>query len=185
MHTVVEGQKLRIKVACTKDTAALARLGKTTFTETYAPYNNPENFQKYLEASFSESSTQAQLEDPGNFFLLAQLDKKSIGYAKLRENNKPFHDKTINAVELERIYVLKDYQGEGVGMNLLEKCLAFAQLRKYPVMWLGVWDKNLSAVKFYQRQGFVVFGSHQFDLGDEKQNDYLMKKDLLAQQRSI
>jgi ribosomal protein S18 acetylase RimI-like enzyme len=178
MHTVVEGQNLRIKVACTNDTEALSRLGKTTFTETYGSHNDQQNFQKYLEESFSQESTQKQLEDTGNFFLLAQLEQKTIGYAKLKENNKPFHDKTINAVELERIYVLKDYQGEGVGQNLLDKCLAFAQLRKYPVMWLGVWEKNLKAVKFYQRQGFVVFGSNKFKLGEEEQNDLLMKKDL-------
>ena len=178
MQTVVEGQKLRIKVACNNDAAVLSRLGKTTFKETYEPFNNKKNFQKYLKASFSEESTKAQLEDPGNFFLLAQLGNKNVGYAKLKENNKPFHDKSINAVELERIYVLKAHQGGGIGNNLLDKCLAFAQLRKYPVMWLGVWEKNLSALKFYQRQGFVVFGSHKFELGDEEQNDYLMKKDL-------
>lgn len=180
MHTVVEGQNLRIKVACTNDTEVVSWLGRTTFSETYGSHNDQKNFQKYLEDSFSVESTQQQLEDTGNFFLLAQLEQKTIGYAKLRENNKPFHDKTINAVELERIYVLKDYQGEGVGQNLLDKCLAFAQLRKYPVMWLGVWEKNLKAVKFYQRQGFVVFGSHKFQLGDEEQNDLLMKKDLPA-----
>ena len=179
MHTVVEGQYLRIKVACTNDTATLSWLGKTTFTETYGAHNDQDNFQKYLKDSFSEESTRQQLEDTSSFFLLAHLDQdKTIGYAKLKENNKPFHDKTINAVELERIYVLKDYQGEGVGQNLLDKCLAFAQLRKYPVMWLGVWEKNLNAVKFYQRQGFVVFGSHKFKLGDEEQSDLLMKKDL-------
>jgi len=178
MHTVVEGQNLRIKVACTNDTAALSWLGTTTFTETYGSHKDQENFQKYLQDSFSEESSRKQLEDTGNFFLLAQLDQKTIGYAKLRENNKPFHDKTINAVEMERIYVLKDYQGEGVGQNLLDKCLAFAQLRKYPVMWLGVWEKNLNAVKFYQRQGFVVFGSDKFKLGDHEQINLLMKKDL-------
>lgn len=178
MHTVVEGEKLRIKVACTKDAAALSRLGKTTFSETFAKFNKEKNFRKYLKASFSNKSIHEQLEDDRNFFLIAQLQDEYLGYAKLRENNKPFHDKSVNAVELERIYVLKAYQGEGIGKNLLEKCHAFAQLRKYPVMWLGVWEKNLEAVKFYQRQGFVVFGSHKFDLGGELQNDYLMKKDL-------
>lgn len=178
MQSVVEGQKLRIKVACTNDTAVISRLGETTFTETYAEFNDRKNLQKYIKASFSKKSTLSQLEDDRNFFLLAQLDHKSIGYAKLRENNQPFHDKTINAVELERIYVLKQYQGEGVGKSLLDSCLAFAQLRKYPVMWLGVWENNLNAVKFYQRQGFVVFGSHKFQFGDDEQNDFLMKKDL-------
>ena len=178
MQTVVEGEKLRIKVACTNDTLNLSRLGKQTFTETYARFNSEPNFQKYLRESFSKKSITEQLEDDRNFFLIANLGKKAVGYAKLRENNKPFHDKTVNAVELERIYVLKDNQGNGIGKNLLNKCLAFAQLRKYPVMWLGVWEKNLEAVKFYQRQGFVVFGSHDFQLGDEEQSDYLMKKHL-------
>jgi ribosomal protein S18 acetylase RimI-like enzyme len=178
MQTVVEGEKLRIKVACAKDALSLSRLGKETFTETYARFNTQQNFQKYVKASFSKKATAEQLEDDRNFFLIAYLNNKQVGYAKLSENNKPFHDKSINAVELERIYVLKDFQGGGIGKILLDKCLAFAQLRKYPVMWLGVWEENLRALKFYQRQGFVVFGSHKFQLGDEEQNDYLMKKDL-------
>lgn len=178
MQTVVEGEKLQFKVGCSKDANALSRLGRKTFTQTYAEYNTDKNLRKYLKASFSRKSTLEQLEDDGNFFLIARLNDRDVGYAKLRENNKPFHDKSINAVELERIYVLEEYQGEGIGENLLDKCLAFAKLRKYPVMWLGVWENNLKAVKFYQTQGFVVFGSHKFAFGDEQQNDYLMKKDL-------
>ncbi len=178
MHTVVEGEKLHIKVACIKDIAALSRLGKNTFLETYARFNTEKNLQKYLRATFSKKSIGDQLEDDGNFFLVARLNNVDVGYVKLKENNKPFHDKSINAVELERIYVLKEFQGTGIGKDLLDKCLAFAQLRKYPVMWLGVWEKNLKAIKFYQRHGFVVFGSHIFELGDEQQSDHLMKKDL-------
>ena len=178
MQSVVEGDKLRIKVACTKDTATLGRLGKQTFIETYASFNSKKNLQKYLKTHFSKKSTLSQLEDDHNFFLVARLHDKDVGYAKLRENNKPFHDKSINAVELERIYVLEEFQGEGIGKDLLEKCLAFSKLRKYPVMWLGVWENNLDAIKFYQRQGFVVFGSHNFKFGDDDQNDFLMKKDI-------
>lgn len=178
MHSVVEGEKLQIKVACTKDVVVLSRLGRKTFIETYAQFNTPKNLQKYLKATFSKKSITEQLEDDGNFFLVARLNNVDIGYAKLKENNKPFHDKSINAVELERIYVLKEFQGTGIGKNLMDKCLAFAKLRKYPVMWLGVWEGNLEAIKFYQRQGFVVFGSHMFELGDEEQSDYLMKKDI-------
>ena len=133
---------------------------------------------KFLMANFSKKSINEQLEDNRNFFLIARQNNEDVGYVKLKENNKPFHDKSINAVEMERIYVLKEFQGAGIGKNLLDKCLAFAKLRKYPVMWLGVWEKNLKALQFYQKQGFVVFGSHLFDLGDEQQSDYLLKKDL-------
>ena len=76
MQSVVEGDKLRIKVACTKDTATLGRLGKQTFIETYASFNSKKNLQKYIKAHFSKKSTLSQLEDDHNFFLVARLHDK-------------------------------------------------------------------------------------------------------------
>lgn len=178
MQPVIEEEKLHIKVACSNDASVLSRLGKKTFQETYGKANTEKNMAIYLKAAFSKKSIIEQLEDDKNFFLIASIRNKPVGYAKLTENNKPFHDKTVNAVELERIYVKKEFQGSGIGKTLLDKCLAFAQLRQYPVMWLGVWEKNLKALKFYQQLGFVIFGSHVFELGNDLQNDYLMKKDL-------
>lgn len=178
MQPVIEAEKLHFKVACVSDAMVLSRLGKKTFVETYGEANTEENMKKYLRSAFSKKSITNQLEDDKNFFLIAKINNKPVAYAKLTENNKPFHDKSINAVELERIYVKKKFQGQGIGRTLLDKCLAFARLRSYPVMWLGVWEKNLEALKFYQKLGFVIFGSSIFELGDDQQNDYLMKKDL-------
>ncbi len=178
MQPVIEAEKLHFKVACSSDASVLSRLGKKTFSETYGEANTEENMKKYLRANFSKKSLDAQLEDNKNFFLIAFNKNKPVGYAKLRENNKPFHDKSINVVELERIYVIKEFQGQGIGSVLLDKCMAFARLRRYPVIWLGVWEKNLDALKFYQKLGFVIFGSSIFELGNDLQNDYLMKKDL-------
>ncbi len=179
MQSVIEGEKLHFKVGCSKDTVLLSKLGKTTFIETYGEANTQANIDKYLKEAFSRKSIEEQLEDPSNFFLIVSTDnERPVGYAKLRENNQPFHDKSINAVELERIYVKQEFQGNGIGTALVDKCLAFAQLREYPVMWLGVWEQNHSAMKFYQKMGFEIFGSHGFQLGDDLQNDYLLKKDL-------
>jgi diamine N-acetyltransferase len=44
--------------------------------------------------------------------------------------------------------------------------------------WLGVWEKNLSAIAFYQKMGFVKAGQHSFRMGDELQTDWVMKKNL-------
>ena len=178
MQPAIDEVKLHFKVACSSDASVLSRLGKKTFLETYGEDNTEKNMKKYLRTHFSKKSITAQLEDDTNFFLIVSKKGKPVGYAKLQENNKPFHNKSVNAVELERIYVKKEFQGEGIGTVLMDKCLAFARLRSYPVMWLGVWEKNLDALKFYQKLGFVIFGSHVFELGDDLQNDYLMKKDL-------
>ncbi len=178
MQSVIEEEKLHFKAACSSDALVLSKLGKETFTESYGHENTAENMSKYIKQAFSKKAIISQLEDDINFFLIVKLGNKAVGYAKLRENNNPFHNKKVNAVELERIYVKKEFQGNGIGQALLDKCLAFARLRKHPVMWLGVWEKNLKALKFYQKLGFVVFGSHLFELGNEEQNDYLMKIDI-------
>ncbi len=53
--------------------------------------------------------------------------------------------------------------------------MGIARGRKMDYIWLGVWEKNTSAIRFYERKGFVKFGEHPFNMGDELQIDYLMK----------
>jgi len=49
---------------------------------------------------------------------------------------------------------------------------------KKEIVWLGVWEKNNRAISFYKKWGFEKFGEHSFTLGDDIQNDWLMKKEL-------
>ena len=44
--------------------------------------------------------------------------------------------------------------------------------------WLGVWKQNTGAIRFYERHGYVIFGEHNFQLGDDIQQDYLMKLEI-------
>jgi len=44
-------------------------------------------------------------------------------------------------------------------------------------IWLGVWEKNTDAKRFYERHGFVEFGSHEFKMGDDVQTDILMRRE--------
>ena len=49
---------------------------------------------------------------------------------------------------------------------------------KMAYIWLGVWEYNHAAQRFYGRNGFVKVGSHQFMVGSDVQIDFLMKKEL-------
>ncbi|MGI9543488.1 MAG: GNAT family N-acetyltransferase, partial [Cyclobacteriaceae bacterium] len=170
--------QVKIKVATIQDAAILAQLGKKTFLQTYGSHNTKENMDLYVKRSFSKKILKDELADVTNFYLMADLDGKAVGYAKLTENNKPFHDKKIKAVELERIYVLQEHQGQNIGSDLMQQCLNFAKIRHYKVIWLGVWEKNPKAAGFYQKWHFKTFGSHNFELGKDMQTDVLMKRDL-------
>ncbi len=43
-------------------------------------------------------------------------------------------------------------------------------------IWLGVWEENPKAIRFYEKNGFVPFSRHIFKMGDEEQTDIMMRK---------
>lgn len=107
------------------------------------------------------------------------LDNAPAGYIKLRipfEQHASLKDK--RSIELERIYVKENLHGTGLGYKLIQHATEFAGSEGYNVLWLGVWNQNKKAIKFYQKCGFEIFGEHKFILGTEEQIDYLMKKEL-------
>ena len=59
------------------------------------------------------------------------------------------------ASELAALYVLKDWQGQGVGSALLSRCLALLPERRVA---LFVLQGNENAVRFYESRGFAFTG---------------------------
>ena len=134
-----------------------------------------------MNESFNKELLMAEVSAPGNIFLLAYPGKESkevIGYARLRENNNPDALKGLPTLEIARIYVVTNSIGKGVGKALIQRSLSIAKEKGKEIVWLGVWEKNQKAIDFYTSWGFEKFGDHQFILGDDVQNDWLMKKKL-------
>ena len=81
-------------------------------------------------------------------------------------------------VELCRLYSTTEFIGKGVGQALMDECLKLARERNCDVMWLGVWEFNPRAQRFYEKQGFRIVGEHVFQLGSDPQTDHLMQIEL-------
>lgn len=165
-----------IRPASLIDLDALQAIGRKTFEEAFAANNSEENLAAYLEEGFSNQKLEAELQNENSRFYFAIQEEEIIGYLKVNMGDAQSEKQDPNALEIERIYVLQKYHGKQVGVLLYEQALAIAKTRKAPYMWLGVWEENPRAIRFYQKQGFVEFGEHIFQLGDEAQRDVLMKK---------
>ncbi|SFD47130.1 GNAT family N-acetyltransferase [Flavobacterium phragmitis] len=169
---------LEIKKATVKDLNVLQFIGRQTFSETFAEVNSEENMIKYLEESFATEKLTAELNNPNSYFYLAVLENKVIGYLKLNTSNAQTEKQAADALEIERIYVAKEFHGKKVAQALYAQALQTAEKLKATYIWLGVWEKNFRAVSFYTKNGFVQFDTHIFRLGDDEQTDLLMKKTL-------
>ena len=153
----------------------LQQIGRQTFFETFSAGNTEENMNKYLEEGFSKEKLAAELADPNALFYFAWLDQKVVGYLKLNFGASQTELKDDKAVEIERIYVVKEFHGKRVGQLLYEKALEVAREAKASWVWLGVWEENPRAISFYKKNGFVEFDKHIFKLGDDEQTDLMMK----------
>lgn len=153
----------------------LQSISRQTFYETYCTMNTKENMDKYLNENLSISTLEKELKNPNSeFYIIKDLDK-NIGYLKLNMGPAQTDIKDASALEIERIYVIKEYQGKKAGQQLYEKTIQVAKEKMLKYIWLGVWQENSKAIQFYVKNGFEIFDQHFFKLGDEEQTDFLMR----------
>jgi GNAT superfamily N-acetyltransferase len=167
---------LRIRRATEDDALLIAKLGARMFKEAFAQDNEPEDMDSYLAQNFSLEKIEAEFAAPSSIFLLAYEDEKPIGYAKLKAGKIPRSVSGPKPVELVRVYVDQKIIGKGYGSVLMKSCIGQAKLAKYKTIWLGVWEKNEGAIKFYEKWGFSTVGSQVFILGSDIQNDLVMQR---------
>ena len=167
-----------IRRATQTDAQLLADLGAQTFYDTFAADNTTKDMTAYLASSFSPALQAAELADANTRFLIAEIDGAAVGYAKLQSNPSPPSVTGSNPIELCRLYVSHGVIGSGVGASLMQACIDEAKAEGYKTMWLGVWERNERAQKFYERWGFQVAGEQNFQLGSDAQKDWVMYRDI-------
>jgi diamine N-acetyltransferase len=158
-----------------EDVEVLIKLGKTTFLETFAAQNSKENMDAYLSEGFAFKKVKSELRDTNSQFYFAVFENKEIGYLKLNFAKAQTELQDSTAMEVERIYVLNEFQGKGIGKLLYNKAIEEAKPRHANYIWLGVWEENHKALAFYEKLGFKPFDKHIFKLGNDPQTDIMMK----------
>lgn len=165
-----------VKKATGKDVPVLVQLARKTFEESFSEDNTPSNMTAYLNDAFSPEKVAQEIEETDSQYFLAWEGNNPVGYARVRLSNEVKDDLQESALELQRIYVDGAHQGKRIGVALIDACLNYARQHNFHWIWLGVWEKNFKAQKFYENWGFEKFGEHVFQMGDDPQTDWLMKK---------
>lgn len=153
----------------------LQEIGRQTFYETFAESNSEENMQNYLSEGFTIEKLTDEINNPNSKFYFATIENQIIGYLKVNFGAAQTELQDDKTLEIERIYVVKEFHGKSVGQILYDKAIEIAKQKKVSYVWLGVWEENPRAISFYTKNGFIAFDKHIFKLGDEEQTDIMMK----------
>jgi ribosomal protein S18 acetylase RimI-like enzyme len=156
----------------------LQKISKHTFYETFAAQNEEENMQQYLAEGFSKDKLTLELQNIDTEFYFASIDEQVVGYLKINFGQAQTELQGEKSLEIERIYVTKEYHGKNVGQLLYDKAIEVAKNKQMNFVWLGVWEENPRAINFYKKNGFVAFDKHTFKLGNDAQTDIMMKLQL-------
>lgn len=167
---------LHFRKANNSDFTALLPFAKKTFKTAYEHLNDPIEFQAYMEKAFHPENFKSEIDNPKSEFWLTENKGELIGYFKINYAGAQTDLNDEKGLEIERIYVSQNWQGKGIGKLMIEKVGEIAKSKNIKYIWLGVWDQNPKAVKFYEREGFKKFGTHIFTIGSVDQADYMMRK---------
>lgn len=170
----------QVRLATTEDAVIVALLARFTFTETFGHYFGDKNdLERYLDQTFSVHKLRNSLSKPNNVFWLAYHDELPIGYSKLKLNSPSQFLDSETVCQLQKIYVLKGFLSQKVGLALQNTLLEYALNEGCRKIWLSVLKENMRAIRFYEKNGFTKLGDHDFQIGKEHFEFQAMAKNLV------
>ncbi len=167
---------VQLRLATPADIPDLQRVAIQTQIDTFGADNTEANMKAFLDQTYNRESLARELDEPKSWNYLAVLGNQLVGFMRLRQTAEVEHLLGSNTLELQRLYVETSMKGKGIGTVLMEEALRFAKARGFDWMWLGVWERNFAAQAFYRKWGFERFSEHVFQMGDDPQTDWLLRR---------
>lgn len=132
--------------------------------------------EDYLKNNFTPQVITKELNDANKIIQVACVDGKVAAFLVLTKGtSEPCveHIPQDDRIEVQRVYADPNVQGRGVAHKLMQAAMEIAKKEGYKHAWLGVWEDNVRATRFYEKFGFQKVGEHDFWLGQERQTDYI------------
>ena len=167
---------MTIRIVVEKNAALLCTLATKTFDQAFRELNNQKDFDAYVSHAFSLDTISAEVMDSRAEFFIALKKNEPVGYFKLYAGPAPECVTSRPAIELARLYALKNQWGQGVGQTMMEEALALSRGRGFAAIWLSSWKKNHRGNAFYGKWGFDVVGEQTFTIGGDVQQDFVLSR---------
>ena len=165
-----------IRRAGMADAVVLAELGARTFSDTFAHLYPPQDLEAFLAEAYGLERTRADLADPAKAQWIVEAGGHPVGYALAGPCDLPHPEVSAQSGELKRFYLLKDWQGGGLGARLFADVMAWLEREGPRDIWIGVWSENLGAQRFYARHGFEKVGEYGFRVGGTVDHEFILRR---------
>ena len=159
---------IAINLLSKNEMVVVREIAQITWPITYREILSSEQLDYMFEWMYNLETLQNQVEE-GQLFYVLKENGKPLGFIGI----ELFSSKK-NDLKIQKIYVLPDAQGKGVGKKLIEKAIEIAQEKGIEQVILNV-NRFNKAVSFYQKLGFKISSEVNIDIGKGYlMEDYIM-----------
>jgi diamine N-acetyltransferase len=148
--------------ATERDYNSIVSIGKISVEESHRGSSSAEVMNEFLERTYNSDAIKEELSDINNIYYIINYNGKPVGFSKIISNAKHPNIVTENVTKLDRIYILKEFYGLRLGLELLNFNIELSRNNNQSGMWLYTWIGNDRAINFYLKAGFTIIGSHKF-----------------------
>ncbi|HRG82893.1 MAG TPA: GNAT family N-acetyltransferase [Chitinophagaceae bacterium] len=163
-------QPNHILAAGPDDVIIISDLGKQTFLESHGHSAPAADIAAYVSEKYDPEIIKAELSDPDNIYRIIYAGDQPAGFSKIILNSAGANIPLAPVAKLERIYLLNEFHGLGLGKALLQHNTAIATAARQKGIWLYVWVENKKAFQFYTQQGFRIVGQYDFRISPTHTN---------------
>lgn len=167
-----------IRRAGEQDIRRLVEVAVETFRTTFEGTCTASDLAAFLESAYTEAGFREEMRRAHSDYFLIESNGAAAGYAWVARTEAPECVRGALPVELVRFYIRKPWQGRGAAQKLMAHCLEHARGQGYETMFLGVWEHNVRAQRFYAKYGFRRVGEHVFQVGSDPQIDWWLEASL-------
>ena len=155
---------ISILAATSNDALLLSEIGSLSLVESHGHSAPEADIKHYVQTNMSEEAFLQELSNPDHLYHIIFSDGQPAGYSKMMLNTPHENVPEQNVTKLGRIYVLKEFYGRNIGIELFKHIVALSKAHQQAGLWLNVWVENHRAIKFYQKQGFEIVGKYDFEV---------------------
>ena len=160
-----------------KDLLKLQILFKTVYICIYGRKGVSDEFANFITARFSQKQIKHYLKSDKSKIYVACLGENLVGALQI-DLNKQAPIEELHSAEINKLYILPDYQGKGIAQQLMIKGESYLRSIKEKTVWIISWDQNPRALKFYQKIGYEIIGTAPFPMEMNTYTNYVLSKKL-------
>ncbi len=156
--------------AAEEDFQTIVNIGNTSVGDAHKDSASAEDMSDYLSRNYNKDAITGELSDLANIYHIISYNESPVGFSKIIMNASHPNIALQNIAKLDRIYLLKEFFGLKLGLELLQFNIELAKHHQQSGIWLYTWIGNSRALRFYLKAGFTIIGSHRFYVTKEYYN---------------